>query len=56
MRTSSCREVTDPAELGFGPAGPDLVVELFSEKRGGRRDGARPACSREGGHEDVFEE
>lgn len=29
--TSGCREVTDPVELGFGCAGPDLVVELLSE-------------------------
>lgn len=31
MVTSGCREVTDPVELGFGCAGPDLVVELLSE-------------------------
>lgn len=46
---SGCREVTDPAEVGFGCAGPDLVVELLSEKQGGGQDAARPACSREGG-------
>lgn len=45
--------MSDPDEGGFGRAGPGLVVELLSEKRGGGRDGARPTCSREGGHDTL---
>lgn len=47
MVTSGCREVTDPVEVGFGCAGPGLVVELPNESQGGGWNGARPAYSRE---------
>lgn len=32
--------MTDPSEVGFSYAEPELLVELLSEKKGGGRDGA----------------
>lgn len=40
MVTSGGREMTDPSDVGFSCAEPELVVELLSEKEGGGQDGA----------------